>query len=410
MKFEWQDIGHHVEKIQTWNPAKNTSAEKFAYIDLSSVDKDKKQIDSNQVQVVTCQDAPSRARQLVKSSDILVSTVRPNLNGVALVPLTLVGATASTGYCVLRANSQTLISEYLFYWVQTKSFIGDMMSKATGANYPAVSDKVIKQSKIPLPPLAEQQKIVAILDAADQLRQKDQQLVEHYTTLAQSLYLEMFGSNNPKSQQWPIVEMKELAAKHKGSMRTGPFGSNLLHSEFNSSGGVAVLGIDNAVKNKFMWPEKPRFITQEKYCELSKYQIFPNDVIVTIMGTVGRSAVVPDDIPLAINTKHLAAITLDKKLANPLFLSFSIYSNPYIISQFEAKNRGAIMSGLNLTIIKETKLALPPVALQNQFAQHIQLIEQQKQQAQIALEKSEALFNSLIQRAFKGELTQSTVT
>jgi len=123
------------------------------------------------------------------------------------------------------------------------------------------------------------------------------------------------------------------------------------------------------------------------------------------MGTIGRSAVIPDDISLAINTKHLAALTLNHGISNPLFLSFSMHSDPYILEQFRARSRGAIMSGLNLTIIKETKIRLPPITLQNQFAQHIEKIEQQKQQAQASLEKSETLFNSLLQRAFKGELT-----
>ncbi|MGE3535797.1 MAG: restriction endonuclease subunit S [Candidatus Tectimicrobiota bacterium] len=191
-------------------------------------------------------------------------------------------------------------------------------------------------------------------------------------------------------------------------MRTGPFGSNLLHSEFTIEGDVAVLGIDNAVQNRFAWGER-RFITNEKYRELESYRIYPGDVIVTIMGTIGRSAVIPDDIPIAINTKHLAAITLNKKIANPLFVSYSIHSSPFILNQFKSKNRGAIMSGLNLGLIKETKLKRPPIELQDRFAAIHKKIDEVKARYQQSLADLENLYAALSQKAFKGELDLSRV-
>ncbi|MDM8181246.1 MAG: hypothetical protein QUV17_15610, partial [Marinobacter salarius] len=131
--------------------------------------------------------------------------------------------------------------------------------------------------------------------------------------------------------------------------------------------------------------------------------------IITIMGTIGRSAVVPDDIPLAVNTKHLAAITLNKKLANPWFISYSVHSSPFILNQFKSKNRGAIMSGLNLGIIKGTQLKRPPIDLQNKFADTHAKVDKLKNFYLKGLTDLEELYGALSQHAFKGGLDLSRV-
>jgi hypothetical protein len=101
--------------VHSWNPQKEARGEYINYIDLSSIDNETKIISAHQR--VLADDAPSRARQLVQTGDILVSTVRPYLNGVARVPQRLVGATASTGFCVLRPNTKKVSPEYLFQWL-----------------------------------------------------------------------------------------------------------------------------------------------------------------------------------------------------------------------------------------------------------------------------------------------------
>jgi len=274
--------------------------------------------------------------------------------------------------------------------------------------------KFLKEIEIPIPfkdgapDFDDQIRIAHLLGKVEGLIAQRKQHLKQLDDLLKSVFLEMFGPSSAGYADWPLVEVKELAAKHKGAMRTGPFGSNLLHSEFATDGDVAVLGIDNAVKNCFAWDEK-RFITNEKYKELENYRIFPGDVIVTIMGTIGRSAVVPDDIPLATNTKHLAAVTLNRELANPLFLSYSIHSSPFILNQFKSKNRGAIMSGLNLGLIKETKLKRPPIELQNKFAEAHAHVDELKAMYQQSLTDLESLYGALSQRAFRGELDLSRV-
>lgn len=276
------------------------------------------------------------------------------------------------------------------------------------AAVPGLNRDDVYRIKISLPPIDDQKRIAHLLGKVEGLIAQRKQHLQQLDDLLKSTFLEMFGPRAAGYATWPLVEIKHLAANHKGAMRTGPFGSNLLHSEFASEGDVAVLGIDNAVQNRFAWGER-RFITIEKFQELENYRIYPGDVIVTIMGTIGRSAVIPHDIPIAINTKHLAAITLNKEIANPLFVSYSIHSNPFILNQFKSKNRGAIMSGLNLGLIKETKLKRPPIELQNQFAATHKRIDAVKFRYQQSLADLECLYGALSKKAFKGELDLSRV-
>lgn len=284
-----------------------------------------------------------------------------------------------------------------------------LRATATGTTIPHINRIALTSIKVPSFNFSDQIRIATVLARMENMIAKRKDSIKLIDELLQSTFLEMFGPRNKDYRHWEIVEIKDLAANYKGSMRTGPFGSNLLHSQFTEIGDVAVLGIDNAVQNKFSWGQR-RYITMEKYSELSAYRVFPGDVIITIMGTIGRAAVIPDDIPLAINTKHLAAITFDRQKANPKFMAYSIHSSPYIIKQFASKNHGAIMNGLNLGLIKETKLRRPPIELQNQFATFLEKVEAIKARYIQSLTELESLYDSLSQRAFNGELDLSKIS
>lgn len=310
-------------------------------------------------------------------------------------------------YIVFEGNKD-IHADYLLRYLKSDWGNAQIRANTEGAVRDSLKFKGLGNIKIPLPLLVDQIRIAHLLGKVEGLIAQRKQHLQQLDDLLKSVFMEMFGPKSAGYADWPLVEIKDLAGNHKGAMRTGPFGSNLLHSEFAAEGDVAVLGIDNAVQNRFSWGER-RYITHEKYRELESYRIFPGDVIVTIMGTIGRSAVVPNNIPLAINTKHLAAITPNRDIANPVFLSYSIHSSPLILNQFRSKNRGAIMSGLNLGIIKETKLKRPPISLQNKFAETHARIDELMAIYQRSLSDLETLYGALSQQAFKGELDLSRV-
>ncbi|MEY8039323.1 restriction endonuclease subunit S [Saccharopolyspora cebuensis] len=244
-----------------------------------------------------------------------------------------------------------------------------------------------------------------MLDQVDSLRVKRRKAIALLDELAQSVFLDMFGDSDPS---WSLAKVADLAQDFKGSIRTGPFGSQLLHEEFVDSG-IAVLGIDNAVQNEFAWQGR-RFITEEKFEKLSRYRVYPGDVLITIMGTCGRCAVVPDDIPISINTKHLCCITLDQEKCLPDFLHAYFLMHPEARRYLHRTAKGAIMSGLNMGIIKDLPVVLPPVSLQQDFIDRVLSLKRIKTGLEAHLAELDALFASLQHRAFRGELWTEEIT
>ena len=337
------------------------------------------------------------AAKLLPKNTLLVA-----LYGATVGRIGVLGIQAATNQavCHIIPDGRRANRTFLFYALRAQ--VPYWLSQRVGVGQPNISQGVIRDTKIPLPSLSEQKRIADILDKADAIHRKRQEMSHDVESLIHSIFLTTVGPDAEGFSAWPVQTIAALAEQQDGSMRTGPFGSDLKHSEFIDDG-IAVLGIDNAVKNRFTWAER-RFISEKKYEGLRRYTVHPGDVIVTIMGTVGRSAVVPDDIPRAINTKHLACVTLDREKAEPEFLSQSIHRHPYLLKQLGVAGRGAIMTGLNLGIIKSLRIPVPPIAVQQRFTDVVAEIRQIETRLFAATKEADDLFNSLVQRAFRGEL------
>ncbi|OAV27786.1 Type I restriction-modification system, specificity subunit S [Moraxella catarrhalis] len=165
--FEWKTLGEVV--LPTNNIRWHESDLSYRYIDLSSVDKDNNNI--GETLEITSKNAPSRAQKIVRKDDVIFATTRPTQMRSALIPPNLDGQIASTGYCILRANQNEVLPKWIYYNLQIDEFKIYLQDKQSGTAYPAISDGLIKQFQIPIPPLSVQSQIVAILDTFDTLTQ-----------------------------------------------------------------------------------------------------------------------------------------------------------------------------------------------------------------------------------------------
>jgi type I restriction enzyme S subunit len=341
------------------------------------------------------------SKQIVRPGDVLLSKIVPHIRRSWIVGNDRERRLIASGEWIVF-RSEKIDQAYLRHVLIGDTFHAEFMQTVSGVGGSLLRARPaqVAQIEVPLPTLPVQRRIAAILNQADALRAKRREALAQLDSLTQSIFIEMFGG--ARSVSWPVETIADIANKNRGSIRTGPFGSQLLHSEFVDDG-VAVLGIDNAVANEFRWGER-RFISHSKYQELKRYTVNPGDVLITIMGTCGRCAVVPNDVPVAVNTKHLCCITLEHRKCIPEFLHAYFLFHPMARLYLNQTEKGAIMAGLNMGLIKAMPIQLPPVALQQTFAARIQSVEALKASHRAALLALDKLFASLQHRAFAGEL------
>ena len=316
----------------------------------------------------------------------------------------LEGGFSSSGDCftVTKNPEIELSTKFAYYY-----FIGNMHlldEGFKGAGLKHISKVYIQDIKIPYPPLAEQQKIAAILDAADSLRQKDQQLIDHYTTLSQSLFLGMFGDPVSNPMGWERTEFGSLIVVLTDYHANGSYEVLKENVELKSENDYALMVRTTDLEHN-NFDDNVVCISQHAYEYLHKSKVFGGEIIISKIGSAGKVFLMPylnRPVSLGMNAFLLR---FDNNLNN-LFVYYLLTSQ---FGEIEIGKRikGAVTKTIRKDALREIEIIIPPIALQIQFAERIEAIEAQKQQAQASLEKSNDLFNSLLQRAFNGELTGS---
>ena len=298
----------------------------------------------------------------------------------------------SSAMKILKSVKEKADLKYLFYRMQTISIDKDLHKRYWISKY--------SQIQILLPTLITQQKIAEILDTAEQLRQYNKKLITKYDALIQSLFMEMFGDPVRNEKGWETVQVESVASKEKHSIKAGPFGSSL-KKEFYVQNGYKIYGQEQVIKDNMSFGNY--YIDEKKYKELESCKVKNGDVLISLVGTYGKVSIIPEVFEKGIINPRLMKISPNKNIIRPDFLKFLLQSS-HVEKQLKNHSRGGTMDIINVGIIRKIFIPLPPVKIQNLFAERVQMIEAQKQQAQEALAKSENLFQSLLQRAFKGEL------
>ena len=302
----------------------------------------------------------------------------------------------STNQAILGINivdEKKVDIKYLRYWFTTIK--EQLLNRAVGAALANISLGIVKELEIPLPNLATQQRIAAILDQADAIIQNNRAIVQKYDALTQSLFLDMFGDPVKNEKGWEKVK-GSLIYQVKGRVGWKGYKKTDLRES-----GAYVIGATHIDKFGYINLTNPVYISDEKFLESPEIIIEKNDLIFVQRGnTIGKIGLVRDVLERA--TINPVVVILRPKVS-PYFLLYLLL-NKSILNKIIEINSGSAQPMITQNSMNEYQFINPPLELQNQFAERIQAIEAQKQQAQLELAKSEELFQSLLQRAFKGEL------
>jgi type I restriction enzyme S subunit len=214
----------------------------------------------------------------------------------------------------------------------------------------------------------------------------------------------------PEGWCWASVE--QLASDEARSIQSGPFGSNLLHSEFQDAGNL-VVGIDNVQDGYFSMGAEHR-ISEEKFQELEHYRARGGDVLVTVMATVGRVCVIPDDLEPAIITKHVYRITPNRCIVEPSYLHLALWGGPAVRKQMFGQVIGQTRPGLNGGIIRKLAVPLPPIKEQVRVVESADrlLSSRDKVLAQLptSIKRVQRLRQAVLKWAFEGKLVDQDPT
>lgn len=369
--------------------------EVFDYIDVSSVSKESLRIESTQT--LLGKDAPSRARKLVAVNDIIFATIRPTLRRIAIVSEEHDGQVCSTAYVVLRARGE-INHRWLFYFLQTETFIDRMESLQRGASYPAVTDSDVREALLPVPPLSEQHRIVALLDEAfesiDQAKVNAEKSLEAARETFDSYLASVFTKGATK---WKHQRLSDVALIFgRGRSRHRPRNDPKLYGgkyPFIQTGDVR---------------RSDHFITEfsQTYSELGLEQskLWPaGTVCITIAANIAEIGILAID---ACFPDSVIGVVVNPELTSNGYLKYLLQS---LKARLKAQGKGSAQDNINLGTFEGQTFPFPDdLETQNRIVARLDELREATNQLQAIytrkLEALDELKKSLLHQAFNGAL------
>lgn len=324
--------------------------------------------------------------KIVKSNSILIcmsNGSKQHIGKVAFIkePIDY----AFGGFMGLIFPDKSICAKYIYYACTSSLFKHFILGIGNGIGITNLRFTDLSNFTLPVPPLSEQERIVAELDCLSSVIEKQKELLKELDNLAQSTFYTMFGDPITNEKGWAVKKLGELIKVIGGYA----FKSGLFIDK-----GIPVLRIGNI--NTGVLKINPMVFYEEDK-KLSKYLVYPNDLVMSLTGTAGKDdygnvCVLDDTYPKYYLNQRNAKLELSHFL-NVQYLKYVLRDNA-IKKELTGINRGVRQGNISNKDIERLNILLPHINLQQQFAEKIEAIERQKELIKQSIAETETLFNS----------------
>ena len=331
-------------------------------------------------------------KNVFHKNEILYGKLRPYLNKVHLANM---DGICSTDIYVLQVDQQKILPSFAANYLRSPSVLSILSSAMAGANLPRINHDALLNIQIPVPALPEQERIVNLLDEADQLRKLRGQADKRSAELIPALFEEMFGDPDKNPKGWQVKRLQELCQQI----------SDIDHNMPKAiDDGVPFISAKDLTDNHKILFDNVKKISRADFVRLSR-KIKPQrgDIIYSRIGAkLGKARLVEVDFDF-LASYSCCTIRPNQKAANSVFLCVFL-NMPSVLSKALQGVRAIGVPDLGMGEINDFKVILPPLSLQNEFASHISAIYDIEEDQSSSRKNLDALFQSMLHRAFQGEL------
>lgn len=331
----------------------------------------------------------SCAATLLPPDSVLFSSRAP----IGHVAINTVPMATNQGFKSFVPNRDRVFAKFLYHWLRKNRRF--LESIGNGATFKEVSKAVVSRIEIPLPPLAEQRRIVEILDKADELRTKRRDALAQVDTLVQSIFFDMFG--DPTTNERGFLK-KPLVTLVRNDDRIN-YGVIQPGEDFDHGVPLIRVGdlLDGQINHALLKRIDPSIEAAYKRSRLRG-----DEILVSCVGSIGIVALADESVRGFNIARAVARIPLADTISRVFLAAY--LKTEFVQRYFTNELRTVSQPTLNIKQLSETTVVLPPIELQAEFEARVTAVERMKMSAHASLAKLDTLFTSLQHRAFQGEL------